>query len=520
MGMQITYLGHAGFLVETERAMIVMDPWLSAQGAFDSAWFQLPCNHHMASFVRERLADSGKERYVYISHEHRDHFDPEFLRSLPTDGLQFIVPRFQRTALRAELARLHPGAVRSCVHGEQISIPGGHLKIYVDDSGINRDSAIMVKADGQSFLNLNDCKLYDEVLSIAGAEGPISVFACQFSGATWHPTCYAYSSDEYARISELKRKSKFEIVARMIEAIRPRAYIPSAGPACFLDPMLFHLNFEAVNIFPRSPELRRYLRERLPDFPVHVAEMMPGDALAAESGCCNLAGTERFDESNFEAYVRAYASRYAEYFADRPAHSPPEARKILEQLRIELQRKLANFSLHERIPVPLYFGLSDGDGHVLKVDFPAQTVDIVSTIPDSHHYSIKAPSWQIARVLDGSITWEELALTFRVKLNRKPDVYQTLIQGFLLMEPEDMHWFCEKFAGIERRQNRIIIEAGGTRYSIDRFCPHQGGDLSQGWLQEGRFWTCPRHRWRFALDKGGNCIGSNASIHAICLEGE
>ncbi len=38
--MLITYLGHAGFCVETSRSLVIMDPWLSPLGAFDSAWFQ------------------------------------------------------------------------------------------------------------------------------------------------------------------------------------------------------------------------------------------------------------------------------------------------------------------------------------------------------------------------------------------------------------------------------------------------------------------------------------------------
>jgi UDP-MurNAc hydroxylase len=88
------------------------------------------------------------------------------------------------------------------------------------------------------------------------------------------------------------------------------------------------------------------------------------------------------------------------------------------------------------------------------------------------------------------------------------------------MEPEDMNSFCSNLLEIEQRQKRIIIEAGGTRYSIDRYCPHQGADLSQGWLSEGRFWTCPRHRWNFALDKEGQCMTSKGSIHAICLDHE
>jgi len=519
--MQISYLGHAGFLVETERAIVVMDPWLSPLGAFDSAWFQYPCNHHLADFVREKLQDASKERFIYISHEHHDHFDPAFLKSLRGSDFTFVVPHFQRDALRAELASLLTGKLLSCAHGQQVDIPGGYIQLYLDDSGMNRDSGILVKSANDAFLNLNDCKLYDQASCIANDAGHISVFACQFSGATWHPTCYDYEAVEYARISQHKLISKFEMVARAIDAVRPGVYLPSAGPACFLDPTLLHLNFEPVNIFPRAPQFLHFLRTRFPNLPTRLVDPMPGDVICARTGDIDRFGEERVLDQNFESYVRSYSDRYRDYFANRqPQHTAEELELIRERLRAELERKLSAFVLRERIQVPLYFGFTESDDRMLRLDFRAGTVDCVTGVTEADFYSIRTPSWQIARVLDGSITWEELALTFRVRLSRKPDVYQTLIQGFLLMESEDMNWFCARILEVEQRKNRIVVDAGGTKYSIDRFCPHQGGDLSQGWLHEGRFWTCPRHRWQFDLTRDGQCTTSNGSIHAVCLEND
>lgn len=519
--MEITYLGHAGFLVETNHAVLVADPWLSPDGAFDSAWFQFPCNHNLAPFVREKLSNGNKKRYVYISHEHRDHFDEKFLQTLPTQELTFIVPRFRRAALRNHLAQLRPQELLDCVHGREQSIHGGMVKLYLDDSGINRDSGILVRSDGETFLNLNDCKLYDEVASIVKSEGPISVMTCQFSGATWHPTCYEYEPAEYERISHKKLMGKFELVARTLDAVQPRIYIPSAGPACFLDPTLLYLNFQRVNIFPRAPQLFQFLHERLPALKTQLLDVMPGDIVHAGTNQFEARGRERVSEGEFESYIRSYAGRYHEYFKQRQAKpSETQVKEILKGVRAALELKLSTFELHDRLQLPLYFGLSDVPDKMLRIDFPSNSVQEVSAITEADYYSLKTPSWQIARVLEGAITWEEFALTFRVRLNRKPDVYQTLVQGFLLLEPEDLNWFCAKLLEIERQNQRIIIEAGGTRYSIDRQCPHQGADLGQGWLEEGRLWTCPRHRWQFALDNEGQCVTSSGSIHAVCLEND
>ncbi len=116
--MELTYLGHAGYCLETSGAIVVMDPWLSPNGSFDSSWFQFPRNHHLADFVREKLADSRKERFIYVSHEHRDHFDEEFLKSLKGKDFSFLVPRFQRpgvgiTVGAAVLSRLGADLLRS-----------------------------------------------------------------------------------------------------------------------------------------------------------------------------------------------------------------------------------------------------------------------------------------------------------------------------------------------------------------------------------------------------------------------
>src|SRR5579864_3036310 len=102
--MKITYLGHAGFCVETEHAIVIADAWLSPTGAFDSSWFQLPANHHLAPFVDEKLGTPGKEKFVYVSHEHEDHYDIGFLRSLKNRDFTFIIPKYRRPQLRRELA--------------------------------------------------------------------------------------------------------------------------------------------------------------------------------------------------------------------------------------------------------------------------------------------------------------------------------------------------------------------------------------------------------------------------------
>ena len=40
----LKFLGHAGFMYETDKQLLFMDPWMSKSGAFDSSWYQFPSN--------------------------------------------------------------------------------------------------------------------------------------------------------------------------------------------------------------------------------------------------------------------------------------------------------------------------------------------------------------------------------------------------------------------------------------------------------------------------------------------
>jgi len=552
--MKITYLGHAGFLVETARTIIIMDAWLSPLGAFDAAWFQFPCNHHLLELVREKLQTQGKEKYVYISHEHKDHFCQWTLDRLDSEDFTFVIPKFRRPVLHGLILKIPCKKILLCESDTQIEIPDGYLKIYAEDSELNRDSGILVSAGGKHFLNINDCKIHDRLARIRMDEGKIHAFAAQFSGATWHPVCYDYDEKTYQRISRKKMFSKFESTVRAIEAVQPEVFLPSAGPPCFLDPQLFHINFQEINIFPRNAQLIDFLGKRLnpsdrtlPPAPsrggdrrtekffakqkispsgggwgedgLYTPNLMPGDRLNIQTKTTEHQAENRVSEQNFETYLAEYASRYEDYFLSRKKDISTEKNKQIQVRLIgELNNKLVRFTLANQIDRPLYFQFSNEKKCITRVDFQKKKVEAVSAFESGDFYRLFVPSYELERVLDGHLTWEDFSLTFRMQLNREPDVYQTIIQGFLILESEDLEAFCSHILVLENRTERITVEAGGCRYSVDKWCPHQGADLSQGWIEDDRYLVCPRHRWRFDLQNDGACTDNDGTVNCIPLE--
>jgi UDP-MurNAc hydroxylase len=122
------------------------------------------------------------------------------------------------------------------------------------------------------------------------------------------------------------------------------------------------------------------------------------------------------------------------------------------------------------------------------------------------------------RFLDGKISWGDFLLTLRFRMIRNPDVCQTLVHGFLVLDAEDLDPFCTKVLGLENNDEQIQVEAGGVTYLINRFGPHSGADLQSAAIEENRYLVCPRHAWRFDLQREGACLPNQTSIKAVCLE--
>src|SRR4051812_7692710 len=100
----LCYLGHAGFALRTGNSCLLMDPWLSGNGAFLHTWFPHPDNSSLADQI---IAFLGKRNvYVYISHVHEDHLDIDFNRRLEMLRPTYLLPQFNNDSLRRAVGSL------------------------------------------------------------------------------------------------------------------------------------------------------------------------------------------------------------------------------------------------------------------------------------------------------------------------------------------------------------------------------------------------------------------------------
>jgi nitrite reductase/ring-hydroxylating ferredoxin subunit len=58
-----------------------------------------------------------------------------------------------------------------------------------------------------------------------------------------------------------------------------------------------------------------------------------------------------------------------------------------------------------------------------------------------------------------------------------------------------------------------LFNVGGTFYAIDNSCPHRGGPLGEGDVEDGIV-VCPWHAWRWDVRSGRNA--NNPAVTVAC----
>ena len=129
----LKFIGHAGFMYSTSNEILLMDPWMSKNGAFDSSWYQFPSNHSLGDEIRQEVESTTKEVYIYISHEHKDHFDVDYLKTLNLSKVNFITPKFRRDHVASVLEKLDPKSVTTPVDSEVLNIGKMEIRLFLDD---------------------------------------------------------------------------------------------------------------------------------------------------------------------------------------------------------------------------------------------------------------------------------------------------------------------------------------------------------------------------------------------------
>ena len=154
--MQITCLGHAGLHIETRGGTILCDPWKNP--AYFDSWFVFPDN---SGLDWDRY---GKADYLYVSHLHKDHFDPQNLREHVSREATVLLPDYPVPDLRAELEKLGFTQFVVMPNGKEVELNGMRVMVQALQAPVDGplgDSSLSVSDETATILNQNDARPID-----------------------------------------------------------------------------------------------------------------------------------------------------------------------------------------------------------------------------------------------------------------------------------------------------------------------------------------------------------------------
>lgn len=510
-------VGHAGLFLQTRAGSVLCDPWFTP--AYFSSWYPFPSNADLD------LSQIASPDYLYVSHLHRDHFDPDFLAEHVNKNARVILPEFPTSHLRDALTELGFHRFIETVSDEPLEVDGLRLMVSALTSptdGPIGDSALAVDDGEVRVLNQNDARPTEHE-AIADF-GPFDAHFLQYSGAIWYPMVYDFPDRMRATVGRRKRINGMQRAHRYVDQYHATNVFPTAGPPCFLDEELYSFNdigTDDANVFPDQSVFLDYLSS---EGVIGGHLLIPGSvADFRPSGECTV--THPIPDADVAAifsdkdtYLRAYQQRTAAALEAEKAGWPPRRVDVLTELKQWWEPLLeqADYTcegvsgrmLFELVADPRTPG-APGNERIV-IDFLERSV-----VPDDgrecryqFRFDRSLVETCIARHDEDWIN--SLLLSCRFAAHRTGPYNEYIYNWFKTLSDERMAYVEGYYA--QQSDNDEVARAGD--YLVQRRCPHLQADLTRfGSVRDGVL-TCSMHGWQFDLATGSCLTGDERRLRS------
>lgn len=511
--MEIKFYGHACIFIKTSKLSLVTDPWLSKEGAFLSSWFQFPDNTQLD------LNPVRKANYIFLSHEHQDHFDLNFLKTI-SPQTKIIIPKYTDSYLYDTL--------RTNINNEVI-VANSLQKINLDEEvdfcpvvqsvPIWDDCTLIFETPEGTLVDINDMHIVDQDLEWITSNFKINYLFMQYSGASWHPYAYNYSNEKKMALARPRVINRFYNVKRVFAASKADYLIPCAGPPCFLDDEFYELNFSEATIFPNQAQFYEFAKRE--GFANKTVILLPGDTfdpnldwkLISENNVQNEAFTKT------RKYLDAYKERRKEIICKELASIEPPKKSLVDKCKKYFEPLIKSSPyFREKINGKLLLDVTNHINEKIIVDFTKKENQVKLFENEEFFYKIEVESKLLNLILEKKLTWEQLLLSLRFKAFRNPDEFNPSLFTFLRFADPRSYKEFELFDLRKNNSETFLLEHDGKTYEIQKYCPHAMGNLSKGRIIDNCV-VCPNHGWTFSLVDGSS-IYNNASIKIKTVEKE
>jgi len=409
--MKVTYVGHACILVESEGKHLLMDPWL-VDPTYHGAWWHYPALVH-------EVKDLPKIDFLYISHEHPDHFDPPTLAQINKD-VQILIGNFRHKRFLERIRAIGFENITELEFAVPFLCEGTKMEVrLIPPDRPWDDSAILIKANGTTLLNVNDCHLDDTTLARIGEEESVDLAFLTFTGASQYPGCFDFPEEVKIERWQASKRAHVEEFAHWARLVRAKRAVPAAGNFALLAEEQLPLN---TSHYVNTPQdAIDVLLEKAPE--IEGLQMNPGDVWTPEEGHQRFKPAPDWSKRDAEiaAMARAKRAEVTKYFDSEPPATPDLYARFKKYFGELLE---ADKSVAERINIVTEWDIVGEYGGKWVIDFTRDRDWIYEGEIDNWNLRLKIPSRMVAAGVNGDAIWDNLVLSFRFHLARNPDTYK------------------------------------------------------------------------------------------------
>ena len=254
--MKITYFVNTMFLIEGKDTRILCDPWVTSDNKSRSGLYNYP----KLKTKREELPGLRPD-FIYISHTHADHFDPDTL-SVFNKNIPILVSWYEHNFTEKAVKKLGFTDVRVTNKHKLLELNGNDA-CWIEPSAKYSavDSIAVFQVDGLNILNSNDCGFnYVQCKSLKERFVNIDA-ACIPSGMQGpYPAFYEnLTLKEKSEESEKKKYKNFMTILDYLEVLKPEYFFALTGGAVYGGKKALLMPYTGVGT---AAEAKQFLKEK------------------------------------------------------------------------------------------------------------------------------------------------------------------------------------------------------------------------------------------------------------------
>ncbi|MBV8336496.1 MAG: MBL fold metallo-hydrolase [Alphaproteobacteria bacterium] len=392
-GLHLQTMAHACAVLyrEGENPLLITDPWLLGSVYWRSWWLQ----HHPNAEEIDWLAKSA---FVYITHEHPDHFHMPSIRRLGR-GPTYLFPALSECGY---LDYMRQQGFRADVVSPARWLPVGEGVSMLSIPLWNDDSLLLIDTPNALILNMNDAKPLPPVLRainhLANQIDKPSVLLCSYSPASVVNSFL----NENGVLSLRPTRHYVDYACRLCDQLRVDYYFPFASQAVFCRADSIWANEYRTS----CDDLRRYWQSRAQLLP-------PYTTLNLTDFTYTAVPPEQYRAMDPSTVARRTSARAAE---------EAEAEISAEEIA-QLKRKLNAFRWVLRLLFPRGFAFRLGDKRLVYNPRRGELENVAATGGAEGDFVIDVPTATMKEALrNDHLTDLGITMFVRIQLLRPIDL--------------------------------------------------------------------------------------------------